>query len=108
MTTDVLALSVIDYVKAGHLSGLFLYLEPRTEISISQSKARKIAEAEFTRNQSQLFAKNKANEELDHIAIAREEKTARLREARLAKEENDRTSAVANLLAKRKNKATID
>jgi hypothetical protein len=40
-------------------------------------------------------------EELDSVAQARDAKTLRLREARLAKELADRMSATSNLIAKR-------
>lgn len=49
----------------------------------------------------QFFARNSAVEELDSLARSREEKTLRLREARLSKEAQDRAAATASLLAKR-------
>jgi hypothetical protein len=48
-----------------------------------------------------VLAKNNAVEELDSVAQARDAKTLRLREARLAKELADRMSATSNLIAKR-------
>jgi hypothetical protein len=50
------------------------------------SKSRQQAEAAFGRTQSDFFARGRAVEELDSIVEAREAKTSRLREARLAKE----------------------
>lgn len=65
------------------------------------SKSRQQAEAAFGSLQTAFFAKNNAAEELESVAQARDAKTVRLREARLAKEEADRISATAALLAKR-------
>lgn len=55
----------------------------------THSKSRQQAEIAFGATQSQFFAKSHAAEELISIAQAREEKTLRLREARLAKELQD-------------------
>ncbi|WP_271024042.1 hypothetical protein [Rhizobium sp. RCAM05973] len=68
------------------------------------SKSRQKAEIAFGNAQSQFFARNNAVDELDFLARSREEKTLRLREARLAKELQDRTAATASLLAKRARK----
>jgi len=65
------------------------------------SKSRQKAEIAFGDTQSQFFARNNAVDELDFLTRSREEKTVRLREARLAKELQDRTAATASLLAKR-------
>ncbi|MDR6819968.1 hypothetical protein J2X76_005165 [Neorhizobium sp. 2083] len=65
------------------------------------SKSRQQAEAAFGNLQTEFFAKNNAAEELASIAQARDAKTARLREARLAKEQAGRASATSALLAKR-------
>jgi hypothetical protein len=65
------------------------------------SKSRERAEIAFGNAQSQFIGRGHAVEERDLFVQAREEKTARLREARLAKETLDRNSAVAILLAKR-------
>ncbi|MFF2322802.1 hypothetical protein ACFVTJ_17270 [Agrobacterium sp. NPDC058088] len=65
------------------------------------SKSRQQAEAAFGSLQAAFFAKNNAAEELESVAQARDAKTARLREARLAKEEADRISVTSTLLAKR-------
>ncbi|WP_421578256.1 hypothetical protein [Shinella sp. M31] len=65
------------------------------------SKSRQQAEAAFGNLQTEFFAKNSAAEELQSVAQARDAKTIRLREARLAKEQADRMSATSVLLAKR-------
>lgn len=70
-------------------------------MSQTHSKARQKAEIAFANAQSQFFARNSAVEELDSLILAREEKTRRLREARLTKEMNDREAATASLLARR-------
>jgi hypothetical protein len=53
------------------------------------SKTRQQAEIAFSATQSQFFAKGHAVEELNSLVQAREDKTLRLREARLAKELQD-------------------
>lgn len=70
-------------------------------MSQTHSKSRQKAEIAFANAQSQFFARNSAVEELDSLVLAREEKTRRLREARLARELNDRETATAALIAKR-------
>lgn len=70
-------------------------------MSQTHSKARQKAEIAFANAQSPFFARNAAVEELDSLVQAREEKTLRLREARLAKELKDREAATASLLARR-------
>lgn len=70
-------------------------------MSQTHSKSRQKAEIAFGNAQSQFFARNNAVEELDSLVLAREEKTRRLREARLAKELKDREAATASLIAKR-------
>ena len=65
------------------------------------SKSRQQAETAFGNLQTEFFAKSNAAEELASIAQARDAKTARLREARLAKEQAGRASATSALLAKR-------
>lgn len=65
------------------------------------SKSRQQAEVAFGNVQSQFFSKNNAQEELKSEKQAREAKTFRLREARLAKEQAERTLATAALIAKR-------
>jgi hypothetical protein len=64
-------------------------------------KSRQQAEIAFSNVQTQFFSKNNAAEELDSVAQARDAKTLRLREARLAKELADSMSATPNLIAKR-------
>jgi hypothetical protein len=71
----------------------------------THSKARQQAEIAFGHTQTQFFARGHAVEELDSIAQAREEKTLRLRDARLAKEAQDIATASAGLIAKRAGKA---
>ncbi len=67
------------------------------------SPSRQKAELAFSNIQTQFFAKDKAVEELESITQSREAKTQRLREARLAKEQEGRMSATSALLAKRAN-----
>jgi len=67
----------------------------------AHSKSRQQAEIAFGNEQTQFFAKKNAVEELDSVVQARDAKTLRLREARLAKELADRMSATSNLIAKR-------
>ncbi|MBB4953399.1 hypothetical protein H4S14_001333 [Agrobacterium vitis] len=57
------------------------------------SKSRQQAEIAFGKTQSQFVARASATEALDTLALARETKTARLREARLAKELQDSAAA---------------
>lgn len=65
------------------------------------SKPRQQAEIAFGKAQSQFFARGQALEELDAIAAARNEKTMRLREARLAKEAQDSLAPAAKPATKR-------
>jgi hypothetical protein len=65
------------------------------------SKSRLQAEKAFAKVQSKFLARNQMTEELDLIVRAREEKTLRLRTARLAKELSDRQSATAALILRR-------
>ena len=67
----------------------------------TRSKTRQQAEVAFSHAQSQFFARGRAVEELDSITQARDSKTLRLREARLAKEAQDIAMASARLIAKR-------
>jgi hypothetical protein len=55
----------------------------------SHSKPRQQAEIAFGKVQSQFLARERAFEELDTVEATRDEKTRRLREARLAKELQD-------------------
>ena len=65
------------------------------------SKSRQQAESLFKKAQSQFLARNRAVGEIDAIAVARAEKTARLRNARLAKEADDRARTSAMPILKR-------
>ncbi|NTF30802.1 hypothetical protein [Rhizobium skierniewicense] len=58
------------------------------------SKSRKQAEIAFGATQTQFFARGHAVEEINSITQARDEKTIRLREARLAKELQDSLNPV--------------
>jgi hypothetical protein len=66
----------------------------------AHTKSRQQAEIAFN-VQTQFFANSNAVEELESVAQARDAKTLRLREARLAKELADRMPATSNLIAKR-------
>ena len=63
--------------------------------------ARELAEALSVGTQSQFYGRGNAAEEQNAAIAAREEKTARLREARLAKDRRDMIAATAAKLAKR-------
>ena len=65
------------------------------------SKSRQIAETAFNKVQSQFFARGQAVEEHDFAIQAREAKTARLREARMAKETDQIKRATLSLTKKR-------
>lgn len=58
-------------------------------MSETHSKSRQIAEAAFNMTQAQPVIRTRVEEEAHTIVMAREEKTIRLREARLAKELED-------------------
>ena len=62
---------------------------------MASNKSRERAEMAFNELQSQFFARGKASHEIDHLTKARDEKTSRLRDARLAKEEQDRLTLKA-------------
>jgi hypothetical protein len=70
-------------------------------MTATYSKSRQQAETAFGNLQTEFFAKNNVVEELESVAQARDAKTLRLREARLAKEEAARMSATSALLTKR-------
>lgn len=70
----------------------------------THSKSRQQAEIAFGATQSNFFAKSHAVEELISIAQAREDKTLRLREARLAKELQDSLLPAAKPAPKRAKK----
>lgn len=65
------------------------------------SKSRQRAEVAFGNVQTQFFAKSQAVEELQSDAQSQQAKTLRLREARLARECDNRASATSALIAKR-------
>ncbi|MFD1327828.1 hypothetical protein [Mycoplana ramosa] len=73
----------------------------------THSKSRQQAEIAFSKAQSQFFARDRAVEEQEAIVRAREEKTLRLREARLTKESDDRAAATASLILKRAKKPDL-
>ena len=72
---------------------------------MSQSKSPEKAEVSFSSLQSQFFARGHAVEENDYVTKSREDKTSRLREARLAKEEHDRLSASTKPAVKTRKRA---
>ncbi len=55
----------------------------------NSNKAREQAEVAFSKTQTQLLARNRTHSEHDAVSMARDEKTARLRELRLEKEAAD-------------------
>ncbi|GGF99822.1 MULTISPECIES: hypothetical protein [Rhizobium] len=57
------------------------------------SKARQIAEKAFDKTQASSTAGNRTRDELDAVTKARQEKTSRLREARLAMEAQNAADA---------------
>lgn len=65
------------------------------------SKSRQQAESAFSKAQSQFLARNRIIEEIDTTTKARADKTARLKDARLAREANDFAKATASLISKR-------
>lgn len=71
----------------------------------SYSRPRQQAEAAFAKAQSQFLARNRTVSEVDSIIQAREEKTLRLKKARLAKETEDRAKGVTALLSQRPKRA---
>jgi hypothetical protein len=73
----------------------------RNTMTQTHSKSRQKAESAFTKAQSQFLARSRAVEEYDMIVQARRENTLRLKEARLAKEADDRARATAALISKR-------
>ncbi|MEA3535318.1 hypothetical protein [Rhizobium sp. CC-YZS058] len=68
------------------------------------AKSLRQAEALFTKPAPPSTARERAFEELDSIALARDEKTVRLREARLAKEVRDAATPQAKPPARRTRK----
>ncbi|MEP2705917.1 MAG: hypothetical protein ABJO75_17480 [Sedimentitalea sp.] len=70
-------------------------------MTANYSKPRQQAEIAFGKTTSQLSDRERVDEELDAIAVARNEKTLKLREARLAKELQDSKKPVASTVSKR-------
>lgn len=69
------------------------------------SKPRQTADIAFGKAQSQFIARERAFEEIHSIVAERDEKTLRLREARLAKERLDQATPPAKSPSKRTRKA---
>ena len=67
----------------------------------SHSKFRQQAEIAFGATQTEFFARGAAVEELDSVAQAREAKTLRLREARMARDAEKIATAASFPLSKR-------
>ncbi|WP_037088101.1 hypothetical protein [Neorhizobium vignae] len=67
----------------------------------THSKSRQQAEIAFGQTQTEFFARAHAVEELDSIVKAREVKTLRLREARLAKEAQGIAAAAEAFIGRR-------
>ncbi|MCR9284827.1 hypothetical protein [Roseibium aggregatum] len=74
-------------------------------MSENYSKLLQHAESAFGKAQSQLFERQRAIEDLNSIVIARNEKTQRLREARLAKELRDSLASATKPASKRARKS---
>ena len=99
MTTDVLALRKYNTNQGqancltffyGRSQGLASWREDN--MTPTPSRSRQTAEIAFAKIQSSFLVHKRAVEGCDPIAQAREEKTLRLRNARLAKEADDRGS----------------
>jgi hypothetical protein len=78
--------------RPGSLSGLFFDQSlvarstSKDKTLTENSKSRDQAESAFGKTQTQFLARNRTISEIDAVAIARDAKTARLRELRLEKE----------------------
>ncbi|MDR7147554.1 hypothetical protein J2X43_005792 [Rhizobium sp. BE258] len=98
MTTDVLALPEARYQFKARRSAWPFSFSPvhrardRNHVTERFSKSRQQAEIAFGNVQTQFLAKHKAVEEVQSTDKARDAKTLRLREARLAKEMDDRAA----------------
>jgi hypothetical protein len=77
----------------------------RETMTQSQSISRPQAEYAANLAQAEFFAKDHAIDEQQFVRQAREAKTIRLRDARMAKELKDRTSALTGLIGLRARKA---
>jgi hypothetical protein len=89
---------------AGQFARLFdviQYFDRKLIMANEASKSREQTEVVFAGVQSQFYGRGGAAEEMDAVVAAREEKTARLREARLAKDRRDMMAAAAAKLSKR-------
>ncbi|MBD8653190.1 hypothetical protein IFT66_19050 [Rhizobium sp. CFBP 13726] len=73
----------------------------------THSKSRQQAEIAFGNTQTQFFSRNHAVAEMDSLVAARETKTQRLRQARLAKDADDIARASAGLIAMRARKSDL-
>jgi hypothetical protein len=73
-------------------------------MSDTPSKSREQAESAFGKTQSQFLARNRIISEHDAVVQARDEKTARLRELRMAKEASDLANPKPAPLTKRASK----
>jgi hypothetical protein len=71
-----------------------------SELTENLSKAREQAEMAFGKTQSQFLARNRIVDERDAVVQARDEKTMRLRELRMAKEAADLDLASAKTPSK--------
>lgn len=75
-------------------------------MSESHSRQRQQAEDAFGRTQSPRNARDRAFDEIDAVKAAAEEKTSRLREARLTKEAQGKAKAAGKPAAKRRRPPT--
>jgi hypothetical protein len=87
------------------LPGFFLIYTQDTTLTETISKSRERAEAAFGKTQSQFIARSRTLSEDDAIVQAREEKTLRLRELRMAKEASDLAAGISAKPAKNARKS---
>ncbi|WP_377293427.1 hypothetical protein [Rhizobium sp. SG2393] len=71
----------------------------------AHSKPRQRAEIAFQKEQAQFFARGEARQEEDAITLARDEKTLRLRQARLARDHQNSLTLATKPAAKRARRA---
>lgn len=71
-------------------------------MAISHRNASQQAERAFAKTQSQFLARNRAADERDLALSARDEKTSRLKEARLARDAADRDKATPAPISRHK------
>lgn len=74
-------------------------------MSESHSRQRQQAEDAFNKTQTPRSARDRAFDEIDAIKVAAEEKTSRLREARLTKEAQGKAKTAGKPRGKRAKKA---